>query len=130
VSWDEALDFISRRMRKVGPEAVGLWAGHGGFTPGSTVTVQMMQRFANMYGCQNWHPAMICCAAIITNLGVKQSSRIAEDLACGPARKGSPDCPRSPFLVLRYRDYGYSGGILCDISNNERRKLTLPRSRI
>jgi hypothetical protein len=39
---------------------VGLWAGHGGFTPGSTVTVQMMQRFANMYGCQKWRPAMIC----------------------------------------------------------------------
>jgi anaerobic selenocysteine-containing dehydrogenase len=60
VSWDEALDFIVRRMRKVGPEAVGLWAGHGGFTPGGAVTVQMMQRFSNMYGCQNWHPAMIC----------------------------------------------------------------------
>ena len=60
VSWDEALDFIVRRMRKVGPEAVGLWAGHGGFTPGSAVTVQMMQRFSNIYGCQAWHPAMIC----------------------------------------------------------------------
>src|SRR5262249_19816926 len=60
VSWDEALDFIVKRMRTVGPEAVGLWAGHGGFTPGSAVTVQMMNRFANIYGCQNWHPAMIC----------------------------------------------------------------------
>ena len=60
VSWDEALDFITKRMRSAGPEAVGLWAGHGGFTAGSTMTVQLMQRFANMYGCQNWHPAMIC----------------------------------------------------------------------
>src|SRR5262245_46890528 len=59
-SWDEALDFIVERMRKVGPEAVGLWAGHGGFTPGSAVTVQMMNRFSNLYGCQAWHPAMIC----------------------------------------------------------------------
>ena len=59
-SWDEALDFIVKRMRAVGPEAVGLWAGHGGFTPGSAVTVQMMQRFSNIYGCQAWHPAMIC----------------------------------------------------------------------
>jgi anaerobic selenocysteine-containing dehydrogenase len=59
-SWDEALEFIAKRMRAVGPEAVGLWAGHGGFTTGSAVTVQLMQRFANMYGCQNWHPAMIC----------------------------------------------------------------------
>src|SRR6516164_8120660 len=59
-SWNEALDFIVKRMRAVGPEAVGLWAGHGGFTPGSAVTVQMMQRFSNIYGCQTWHPAMIC----------------------------------------------------------------------
>jgi anaerobic selenocysteine-containing dehydrogenase len=49
-----------KRMRAVGPEAVGLWAGHGGFTPGSAVTVQMMYRFSNIYGCQSWHPAMIC----------------------------------------------------------------------
>src|SRR5262244_1969169 len=49
VSWDEALDFIVKRMRAVGPEAVGLWAGHGGFTPGSAVTVQMMQPF-----CTGW----------------------------------------------------------------------------
>src|SRR4029450_7364911 len=41
-SWDEALDFITKRMRAVGSEA--LWAGHGGFTPGGAVTVQMMQR--------------------------------------------------------------------------------------
>jgi len=40
VSWDEALDFIVKRMRAVGPEAVGPWAGHGGFTPGGAVTVQ------------------------------------------------------------------------------------------
>jgi len=60
VSWDEALDFIAKRMRSAGPEAVGLWAGHGGFTAGSAMTVQLMQRFANIYGCQNWHPAMIC----------------------------------------------------------------------
>jgi anaerobic selenocysteine-containing dehydrogenase len=42
-SWDEALDFIVKRMRSVGPEAVGLWAGHGGFTPGSAVTVTVLQ---------------------------------------------------------------------------------------
>jgi len=63
VSWDEAVDFMTKRMQAAGPEAVGLWAGHGGFTPGSALTVQMMQRFANMYGCQTWHPAMICWGA-------------------------------------------------------------------
>jgi anaerobic selenocysteine-containing dehydrogenase len=41
---------IVKRMRAVGPEAVGLWAGHGGFTPGSAVTVQMMNRFSNSPG--------------------------------------------------------------------------------
>jgi anaerobic selenocysteine-containing dehydrogenase len=60
VTWDEALDFMAKRMRAAGPEAVGLWAGHGGFTAGGAMTIQLMQRFANMYGCQNWHPAMIC----------------------------------------------------------------------
>lgn len=60
VSWDEALAFMADRIRSAGPEAVGLWAGHGGFTAGSALTVQLMQRFANMYGCQTWHPAMVC----------------------------------------------------------------------
>jgi anaerobic selenocysteine-containing dehydrogenase len=60
VSWDEALDFVAKRMRSAGPEAVGLWSGHGSFTTGSAITVQLMQRFASLYGCQNWHPAMIC----------------------------------------------------------------------
>jgi hypothetical protein len=40
VSWDDALDFIVKRMRAVGPEAVGLWAGHGGFTPGGAVWIR------------------------------------------------------------------------------------------
>jgi anaerobic selenocysteine-containing dehydrogenase len=60
VSWDEAQDFMVKKMRAAGPQSVGLWAGHGGFTSGSAVTMQMMQRFAKLYGCQNWHPAMIC----------------------------------------------------------------------
>ena len=46
VSWDEALDFMAKRMRASGAEGVGLWAGHGGFTPGSTLTIQLMERFA------------------------------------------------------------------------------------
>jgi len=53
MSWDEALDFIVTRMHALGPEAVGLWAGHGGFTPGGAVTVQMMKNFSNIYACQN-----------------------------------------------------------------------------
>jgi anaerobic selenocysteine-containing dehydrogenase len=83
VSWDEALDFIVRRMQKVGPEASGLWAGHGGFTPGSTVTVQMMQRFANIYGWQNWHPAMICWGFGAFGVGLTGALKVntKEDMA-------------------------------------------------
>jgi len=39
-------------MRKVGPEAVGLGAGHGGLTPGSAITVQMMQLWAKFRGAE------------------------------------------------------------------------------
>jgi hypothetical protein len=56
VSWDEALDIV-RRLRKVGPEAVGRWAGHGSFTPGSAVTVAIMQRFAKYERMSDWQPA-------------------------------------------------------------------------
>ena len=56
VSWDEALDIV-RRLRKVGPEAVGRWAGHGSFTPGSAVTVAIMQRFAKYGRMSDWQPA-------------------------------------------------------------------------
>src|SRR5215470_14323111 len=31
VSWDQALDLITTRMRTVGREAVGTWSGHGLF---------------------------------------------------------------------------------------------------
>jgi anaerobic selenocysteine-containing dehydrogenase len=83
VSWDEALDFIARSMRKVGPEAVGLWAGHGGFTSGSAVTVQMMYRFANMYGCQSWHPAMICRGLGGFGVGVDGRAQGQHQRGCG-----------------------------------------------
>src|SRR5689334_453531 len=70
-------------MQKVGPEASGLWAGHGGFTPGSTVTVQMMQRFANIYGWQNWHPAMICWGFGAFGVGLTGALKVntKEDMA-------------------------------------------------
>jgi anaerobic selenocysteine-containing dehydrogenase len=83
VSWNEALDFMAMRMRAAGPEAVGLWAGHGGFTAGSTMTVQLMQRFANMYGCQNWHPAMICWGLGGFGVGLTGALKVStkEDMA-------------------------------------------------
>jgi hypothetical protein len=47
-------------------------------------TVQMMQRFANMYGCQNWHPAMICWG-----LG---AARRKAAMSCPQAHSLGSDC--------------------------------------
>jgi anaerobic selenocysteine-containing dehydrogenase len=62
VSWDEALDRIVDRMRAAGPEAVGLWAGHGlaANNYGTRISSNLNRRFANLYGCQWWSGAIIC----------------------------------------------------------------------
>jgi anaerobic selenocysteine-containing dehydrogenase len=61
-SWDEALDLVVGRIRAAGREAVGLWSGHGLFANnyGTRVGSHLLRRFANLYGCQWWHPSMIC----------------------------------------------------------------------
>ena len=62
VTWEEALDLIVGRMRAAGREAVGLWCGHGLFANnyGTRLHSNLLRRFANLWGCQWWHPAMIC----------------------------------------------------------------------
>ncbi|MEM9047529.1 MAG: molybdopterin-dependent oxidoreductase [Pseudomonadota bacterium] len=62
IGWDGALDRIAAAMRAVGPQAVGLWQGHGNAVNDYGVGVKrgQMERFANLYGCQSWDPAMIC----------------------------------------------------------------------
>jgi len=62
VSWDEALDLTAGRIAAAGREATALWSGHGNLANNSGLSVgsQMLARFANLYGCQNWNPAMIC----------------------------------------------------------------------
>ncbi len=62
VSWDEALDLIADRMRRVGRQSVGFWQGHGNAANDYGIGVKraQMDRFANLYGCQHWNPAMIC----------------------------------------------------------------------
>src|SRR5262245_27027810 len=62
VSWTDALDLIAERMERAGREAVGLWAGHGLFATnyGTRVGSHLLRRFANLWGCQWWHPSMIC----------------------------------------------------------------------
>ena len=61
-SWEEALDLITRRMQAVGREAVAIWQGHGNAANDYGVGVKrgQLERFANLYGCQHWNPAMIC----------------------------------------------------------------------
>ena len=61
-TWDEALDLVADRMRAAGREAVGLWSGHGLFANnyGTRVGSHLLRRFANLWGCQWWHPSMIC----------------------------------------------------------------------
>jgi anaerobic selenocysteine-containing dehydrogenase len=61
-SWDAALDVIAEHMERVGPNAVGFWQGHGNFANDYAFGLKrsQMDRFANLYGCQFWNPAMIC----------------------------------------------------------------------
>lgn len=62
VGWDAALDTIAAKMQSVGREAVGFWQGHGNAANdyGFGLKRAQMERFANLYGCQFWDPAMIC----------------------------------------------------------------------
>src|SRR5437879_10759898 len=61
-SWNETLELVVARMQTAGREAVGFWQGHGHFANnyGTRIASQLLRRFANFYGCQWWHPAMIC----------------------------------------------------------------------
>ncbi len=61
-SWGETFELVVARMQSVGRGAVGLWQGHGHFANnyGTRIASQLLRRFANLYGCQWWHPAMIC----------------------------------------------------------------------
>jgi len=71
-SWETALDLIAARMRAAGPQAVGLWSGHGLFANnyGTRVGSHLARRFANFYGCQWWNPTMICWGLGAFGLGL------------------------------------------------------------
>jgi anaerobic selenocysteine-containing dehydrogenase len=62
MTWDDALDRMAAKMREVGREAVGFWQGHGNMANDYAFGLKraQMDRFANLYGCQSWNPAMIC----------------------------------------------------------------------
>lgn len=69
-SWAEAMDLIAARMA-----AVGLWQGHGNAVNdyGFGLKRSQMERFANLYGCQHWNPAMICWG--LGGFGPRHSAR-------------------------------------------------------
>ena len=71
-SWDEALDRIAERMRAAGPQAVGLWSGHGlaANNYGTRVASHLNRRFANLYGCQWWSGTIICWGLGAFGLGL------------------------------------------------------------
>ena len=61
-TWDNALDRMADHMRADGREAVGFWQSHGNWANDYAFGLKraQMDRFANLYGCQFWNPAMIC----------------------------------------------------------------------
>jgi anaerobic selenocysteine-containing dehydrogenase len=61
-SWNEALDLIAAKFESVGREATAVWQGHGNVANSYGVFAggQLLARFGNLYGCQNWNAAMIC----------------------------------------------------------------------
>jgi anaerobic selenocysteine-containing dehydrogenase len=72
VTWNDALDHITERMRAVGREAVATWSGHGFFATnyGTRINSHLLRRFANLYGCQWWNPTMICWGLGAFGLGL------------------------------------------------------------
>src|SRR5207244_907286 len=71
-SWDEVLERIVMRMQAAGRDAVGLWSGHGVSTTnyGTRIGGSLLRRFANLYGCQWWSPAIICWGLGAFGLGL------------------------------------------------------------
>lgn len=61
-SWEEALDRIAGHIERVGRQATAIWGGHGNLANnyGVSTGAQLLARFANLSGCQNWPTAMIC----------------------------------------------------------------------
>jgi anaerobic selenocysteine-containing dehydrogenase len=77
-SWDEALDRIATAMRGAGREAVGFWSGHGllANSYGTRLQSQLLRRFASLWGCQWWSPAMICWGMGGFGLGLTGALRV------------------------------------------------------
>jgi anaerobic selenocysteine-containing dehydrogenase len=88
-TWDDALDTIADRAKAAGPQAVGAWSGHGFFANnyGTRLSVELLRRFANLYGCQTWTPTMICWGLGAFGLGLTGLLRAStkEDMGANSA---------------------------------------------
>lgn len=60
VSWEEALDELTRAMRAAGRQRVALWRGHGALV--NELNRQLIPRFGNLYGCHHWVSSIVCWA--------------------------------------------------------------------
>ena len=60
--WDEALDLIAGKIGALPPEQLAFWTGHGLAVNdyGVGLKWQLIERFADLHGCQRWKPAMQC----------------------------------------------------------------------
>jgi len=61
-SWEEAMSLIADKLGGIDPAEFGIWLGHGDAATnyGTRLGGLLSRRFAHLYGCQWWHPAMIC----------------------------------------------------------------------
>ena len=85
ISWDKAMDYIADKMRELGRERVGFWQAHGNWGNDYAFGLKraQMDRFANLYGCQYWNPAMICWGLGAFGVGITGALEVStkEDLS-------------------------------------------------
>jgi anaerobic selenocysteine-containing dehydrogenase len=62
ISWSDAMDRICDKLGALKNEQFGIWQGHGDAATnyGTRIGGLLARRFAHLYGCQWWHPSMIC----------------------------------------------------------------------
>lgn len=62
VDTDIAMRYVAEQLSGHPAEQFGIWLGHGDAATnyGTRIGGMLSRRFAHLYGCQWWHPAMIC----------------------------------------------------------------------
>ena len=62
LSWSEAMERICSHLKQHPAESLGIWLGHGDLATnyGTRLGGLLSRRFAQLYGANWWHPAMVC----------------------------------------------------------------------